>query len=311
MSTTYRVACLSGPGTGPELMMEASRALSRVSRLHGFVVEETHPPIGGEAMTQFGHALPAGTRSATLAADAILVAAVGEPALAGLESELDLLAQVERVAFGRRRELTVFSPLDDEAGRWTIERAFALARSSRGRISLIGGDEHLRRTFDDVAQGSTCVLVTSLSVREAAQTLAFDPDRFDAIVTPAPLADGLAALAANGCAPRIAASGRLAASGPSIFAPAHRQTSELAGHGVANPAAILLATALLLEQGLGESSAARTLAGAVVEASSNGVLTPDVTVRSVGATTREFGDVVLHELPAALTNAEFYREAVV
>jgi hypothetical protein len=29
----------------------------------------------------------------------------------------------------------------------------------------------------------------------------------------------------------------------------------------------------------------------------------------VGATTREFADVVLSELPFAVTNAEFYREA--
>jgi hypothetical protein len=30
----------------------------------------------------------------------------------------------------------------------------------------------------------------------------------------------------------------------------------------------------------------------------------------VGATTREFADVVLSGLPSAFTNAEFYREAV-
>jgi hypothetical protein len=30
----------------------------------------------------------------------------------------------------------------------------------------------------------------------------------------------------------------------------------------------------------------------------------------IGATTREFTDVVLRELPGAVTNAEFYREAV-
>ena len=34
--TTYTIACLSGHGIAPEVMAEASRALTRVSALHGF-----------------------------------------------------------------------------------------------------------------------------------------------------------------------------------------------------------------------------------------------------------------------------------
>ena len=41
-----------------------------------------------------------------------------------------------------------------------------------------------------------------------------------------------------------------------------------------------------------------------------GTSTPDMVSTGVGATTREFTDVVLSELPGSLTNAEFYREAV-
>jgi isocitrate dehydrogenase len=73
---------------------------------------------------------------------------------------------------------------------------------------------------------------------------------------------------------------------------------------------MLLATALMLGEGLGERGAAETLAGAVLEACLNGAGTPDMVTTGVGATTREFADVVLSELPSALTNAEFYREAV-
>ena len=49
---TYTVVCLSGNGIGPEVMAEASRALARVSRLHGFRVKETHAPFAGEAFAQ-------------------------------------------------------------------------------------------------------------------------------------------------------------------------------------------------------------------------------------------------------------------
>jgi isocitrate dehydrogenase len=72
---------------------------------------------------------------------------------------------------------------------------------------------------------------------------------------------------------------------------------------------MLLATALMLGEGLGERGAAETLAGAVLEACSNGVVTPDLVDSGLGVTTREFADVVLSELPYAVTNAEFYREA--
>ena len=41
--TTYTIACLSGHGIAPEVMAEASRALAKVSALHGFRIRETHP----------------------------------------------------------------------------------------------------------------------------------------------------------------------------------------------------------------------------------------------------------------------------
>ena len=57
----YVVACLAGNGIGPEVMAEASRALAQVSRLHGFLVEEVHPPFAGEALV-----IRAGERNARL-----------------------------------------------------------------------------------------------------------------------------------------------------------------------------------------------------------------------------------------------------
>jgi isocitrate/isopropylmalate dehydrogenase len=76
----YVVACLTGNGIGPEVMAEASRALAEVSSLHGFCVDEVHPPFAGEAMTRDGHPLPPATRRATLAAETILVAGSTQPA---------------------------------------------------------------------------------------------------------------------------------------------------------------------------------------------------------------------------------------
>jgi 3-isopropylmalate dehydrogenase len=306
----YGVACLSGNGVGPELMAEASRAVARVSRLHGFDVEETHPPFGGEAVTQSGHALPASTRRATLVAQAVLVAAADEPALAGVESELDLQARVDRVGFAQRRVLTILSPLAETALEWTIERAFDIAVSSRARVTSVGGDSHWSWILGAEAARHDGVIVEEVSVGTAVQGLAFEPERFDVVVTQASFSEALANVAAQVRSPRVVGSGRLAHSGPGLFAPAHGASDEIAGQGVANPASMLLAAALMLGEGLGERGAAETLTGAVLAACSNGARTPDMVTNGVGATTREFANVVLAELPNSLTNAEFYREAV-
>jgi 3-isopropylmalate dehydrogenase len=307
---TYTVACLSGHGIGPEVMGEASRALARVSRLHGFLVEETHPPFGGEAFTQSGRALPAATRQATLAAHAVLVTAAGEPALAGVESELDLHARIDRVVFGPRGGITILSPLVEASLEWTLERAFDAARSSRARVTSVGGDARWSEALHAEARRHDGLLVEELPLGAAVQGLAFEPESFDVVVATAPLGEALASVAAHGRKPRVVAAGHLARSGPGTFAPAHGRNEEIAGFGVANPASMLLAAALMLGEGLGERRAAETLAGAVLEACSNGARTPDQMSTGVGATTREFGDVVLAELPYAVTNAEFYREAI-
>jgi len=308
--TTYTIACLSGHGIAPEVMAEASRALTRVSALHGFGIRETHPPFGSEARTQSGHALPAATRSATLGAQAVLVAVAANPALADVESELDLRARLDRVAFGEHGSITLLSPLTDATLEWTLARAFDVARSSRARVASVGGDDTWSAAFSRELTRHDGVDAEALTVKAAIHDLTFEPERFDVVVTPAAYADALLGFLAHGSAPRVAASSRLAGSGPSVFAPVHGAAEDIAGQGVANPASMLLAAAVMLGEGLGERRAAETLTNAVLGASANGVRTPDLVRVGMGATTREFADVVIAHLPHAMTTAEFYREAI-
>ncbi len=308
--TTYTVACLSGHGIGPEVMAQASRALERVSRLHGFRIAEIHPPVGAEALMQFGHALPGETRRATVEAHAILVSSGNEPAVAGVESALDLEVRVDRVAYGARETVTVLSPLDESATSGALRRAFEVARSSRGRVTCVGGDSAWAAQFEVETARNPGVLVGVEQMKTAVSRLAFEPEAYDVVVTPAPYAEPLVALVAHGRRPRLVASGRLAGSGPGVFLPAHGAAEDIAGQGVANPASMLLAAALLLGEGLGERRAAETLTGAVLGACANGTRTPDMVSTGMGATTHEFADVVLSELQGSLTTPEFYREAV-
>jgi 3-isopropylmalate dehydrogenase len=304
----YTVACLAGNGIGPEVMGEASRAVTAVSRLHGFAVDEVHVPFGGEALARSGQLLPLQTRLAYLRADAVLVAASRDSALDDVEAELDLRAAVTHVRFAPRGAVWLLAPLADDAAEWTIERAFALARTSRGHVASVDGDRTWRDLFDEVSGRHDGVLVEHVRPVHALPKLAFEPEHFDVVVTGPRFADALAGIAAMIDRPlRVVASGRLAGSGPAVFAPAHGAAHDIAGQGVANPSSMLLAAALMLGEGLGERAAAETLAGAVMGANGNGVRTPDMAGAGAGATTREFADVVLAELRWAVRNVEFVR----
>jgi isocitrate/isopropylmalate dehydrogenase len=126
------------------------------------------------------------------------------------------------------------------------------------------------------------------------------PERFDVVVCPPELARPAAELAASFARERTTAWGRLSLTPPSIFGAAHGAADALAGHGVADPSSMLLAAALMLGEGLGERSAAATLAGALGLAGRNGGGPPS---------TRDRADLVLSQLPVAAANAEFHREA--
>jgi 3-isopropylmalate dehydrogenase len=80
--TELSIAVLPGDGIGPEVIAEAVRVLAAVGDLYGYRIATEEYPIGAAAVRQFGEALPARTRDAVLDADAVLLGAVGDPALA-------------------------------------------------------------------------------------------------------------------------------------------------------------------------------------------------------------------------------------
>jgi 3-isopropylmalate dehydrogenase len=301
----YTIAFLSGDGIGPEVTAEASRALAAVSRMHGFGIDELHVPFGGDAVRRVGHPLPPSTRAACRDADAVLVASTREPALEGVKAELDLLWRITRVC-ARGSELAVVSPLADDAIDLAVDRAFRLAFSRRARLTSVGDRPAWHTALERSSERCEGVLVDHAPLEEAVTGLLRDPTRFDVIVSPRPFAEALsdtAAYAHEGT--RLVASGRLAVDGKGIFGPTHGSASSIAGQGVANPSAMLLAAALLLGEGLGERSAARTLERGVVETLATGVRTPDMVATGAGATTREFMDVLLAGLPSARRDLEF------
>ena len=294
----YTLACIAGHGVGPELVAAASRAVAAASRLHGFEVEQEFVPFGMDALMCFGHPYPNASRRAVLAADAVLVAPGADGPLDAIEAELDLRASITRVRYEGSYELSVVAPLADETLRWTIHRAFEIARSSRAHVTLVGVPPVSEKDVAAAEAAYPGFQVERIPVAAAMSALVTTPRRFDVVLAPPELAASVAAVAACAASDRIAAWGRLAENGPSVFGTAHDDGHEHAGHGVADPAPLLLAAALALGDGLRERSAADTLARAVGRTRT---APRDISTR--GTT-----DAVLAELPRGLA-FEFVREA--
>jgi 3-isopropylmalate dehydrogenase len=287
-------------------MAEVSRALDHVARMHGFRLEDEHLPFGGEAVSRYGHPLPLPSRSALLESDAVLVAVGGEPALDGIEAELDLRAAVTHVRLGDGHVVYVLSPQADDVADWTVHRAFGLARATRGRLTSLDSDGGWAEMVDRLAEHHEGVAVEHLSAAMGLPALAFEPERFDVVVTSPSFAETAGQIVASvEREPRIVAYGRLAGNGPGVFAPAHGSQADIAGQGVANPSSLLLAAALMLGEGLGQRAAAEALGGAVEGACRTRLRTLDRLLSGIAATTREFTDVVLRELPVTTPNVEF------
>lgn len=301
--TAYSIACLAGDGIGPEVMAQASRGMRAAARMHGFALDEEHVPFGADATMRVGHPFPLATRNTALAADAILAATVDQTLLQELEGELDLRASVMRVRL-REATITFVAPVRSDAWEWTLERAIATARSSRGQLTFVGNEDG----WADVAAAGrdNCLGVTHLSTRRAIRALASSPEVFDVVLCAEPLLVPFAEVAWCLDSRRVLAWGRLAGDGPGIFGPSHGSAADIAGQGVADPSSMLLAAALMLGEGLGERGAAATLSSAVSYVRGNDMLR---TVSTVSMSS-ELTDAVLARLPQSHSNAEFFTEAV-
>ena len=88
-----RIVILPGDGVGPEVTTEAVRVLREVANIHGHNFHFEEHAAGGEAIRQTGSPLPQATLDACLAADAVLLGAIGSP-------EFDHLSAAQRPEAG-------------------------------------------------------------------------------------------------------------------------------------------------------------------------------------------------------------------
>ena len=75
----YKIAVLPGDGIGPEVTNESVRVLNAIGERFGHTFEYEHGAVGGNAIDDYGNALPDSTLRTAKAADAVLFGAVGGP----------------------------------------------------------------------------------------------------------------------------------------------------------------------------------------------------------------------------------------
>ncbi len=213
-------------------------------------------------------------------------------------------------------------PSDETASdRMTITRAtceklfdvaFAQARARRkrgtpGHVTLLHKSNALRsnvlmeKVFDEVAAKNSDVGSAKYYIDAGSMYMVTDPERYDVVVSENIFGDIVSEIAAGlvgglGVAPSADVS-----LSQGVFQPSHGSAPDIAGKGIANPTAMILSAAMMLEW-LGERRADKhcSRAGQAIQSAVETALSKGPRARDLGGTagTREVVDAVIRALPA-------------
>ena len=200
-------------------------------------------------------------------------------------------------------------PYRESEIRRIVTFAFALARTSRGRLTSVDKANVLatsrlwRTVVDEIAPDFPDVTVTHQLVDSCAMLLVKQPAAFDVIVTENLfgdiLSDEAAVLAGSlGLLPSASIGERRTAHGTfGLYEPIHGSAPDIAGQDRANPIGTILSAAMLLRLSLGRDDAARAIEAAVSSALDDGLRTSELGAGS-GLGTRAMTAAIVERIPS-------------
>jgi homoisocitrate dehydrogenase len=213
------------------------------------------------------------------------------------ENTEDLYSGIEETSADGERATTL-RVITGAASRRVARTAFRLARERRRHVTMVhkanvlrATDSLFRRCVREVAAEYPDVMLDELLVDTAALRLAQQPEAFDVLVTTNLFGDILSDLAAAHIGGLGVAASANVGERIGLFEPVHGSAPDIAGKGIANPSATLLAAVLLLRH-LSEHAAADRLEGATHATLAAGIHTPDLG-----------GTASLRDMCAAITSA--------
>ena len=182
-----------------------------------------------------------------------------------------------------------------------VRYGFELARRlGRKRVAIIHKANILKatsglflRTAREVAKEFDDLEISELIVDNACMQLVMDPSRFDMLVTTNLFGDIISDLVAGLVGGLGVAPGANIGADASIFEAVHGSAPDIAGKGIANPTALILAAALMLDH-LGHADAANRVRQAIFDTlSAKDRLTGDL---GGSAKTADFGRALVERL---------------
>lgn len=306
----YRIAALPGDGIGPEVLDCALRVVDAVAAsTEGLSLDVASYQAGAALYRRTGEALPGDVVEKCLAADAVLLSAVGLPDVRkpdGTEVQPDMMVCLRRAldVYAAVRPVKLYpgvaGPLRTgaasidmvivrenleglfasygggclvgdqvatdavvitrEGTRRVVDFAFRLARRRDGRpldgrksvtcvdkANIFRSFAFFRRVFFDVAAQYTDIAAEAAYVDAMSLYMVQNPSAYDVLVMENQFGDILSDLGAGivgglGLAPSGEIGDRHA-----LFQPTHGTAPQLAGKNVANPLAMILSAAMMLE----------------------------------------------------------------
>jgi isocitrate dehydrogenase (NAD+) len=217
------------------------------------------------------------------------------------ENTQGLYSGVEHYVDDERTAAESISIITRKSSERIVEYAFQYAKSrGRRRVTLVHKANILKCTsglFLDtgraVAAKHPDIEFTEMIVDNAAMQLVKNPNAFDIIVTTNLFGDILSDLTSGLIGGLGLTGGANIGKTAAIFEAVHGTAPDIAGKGIANPTAVMIAGSMLLEH-IGERTASEKLMTAVREAiASKEATTPDL---GGNATSRMFTNAVLRRL---------------
>ncbi len=127
------IAVIGGDGIGPEVTAEAVSVMRAVALRYGHQFEMKEAPFGGIAIDQCGDPLPQPTLDLCLAADAVLLGAIGGPKWSAPQARV----RPEQGLLRLRRELGVYANLRPVAVHPALLDASTLKREILEGVDLV------------------------------------------------------------------------------------------------------------------------------------------------------------------------------
>jgi 3-isopropylmalate dehydrogenase len=324
---TDEIAVIPGDGIGQEVVPATVRALEALDVPFSF----TEGEAGDAVLERRGEALPDETEHLAASADATLFGAAGETAAdvilplreavgsfanvrpARAYPGVDALKPETDIVFVRENTEGVYSGIESRITDDVAVLTRVVTESASRQIAEFGFEYAAEHGYDvTLAHKANVMRETDglfLSVAEAvaeergadydtalmdalAMHLLLRPEEYGVVVCPNLAGDVLSDLAAG----LVGGLGLLPSANighdNALFEPVHGSAPDIAGQGIANPAATMLSAALMCEH-LGHDAAGARLRSAVTAVLEDGPRTPDL---GGDATTEAVTDAVIDRL---------------